>query len=69
MGSLLFMPGYCEKIDIWHLKRKDTMIQVKKEKKKKKTFTTPSLGSELCRGIGVPNKENGLFNQQGKVWI
>ena len=43
------------------------MIQVKK--KKKKTFTTPSLGSELCRGIVVPNKENGLFNQQGKVWI
>lgn len=33
MGSLLFMPGYCEKIDIWHLKRKDTMIQVKKKKK------------------------------------
>lgn len=24
MGSIFFTPGYCEKIDIWHLKRKDS---------------------------------------------
>ena len=49
MGSLLFMPGYCEKIDIWHLKRKDTMIQVKK-KKKKRLLQLPVLGVSCVEG-------------------
>lgn len=48
MGSLLFMPGYCEKIDIWHLKRKDTMIQVKK--KKKRLLQLPVLGVSCVEG-------------------
>ena len=43
------MPGYCEKIDIWHLKRKDSMIQVKK--KKKRLLQLPVLGVSCVEGL------------------
>ena len=40
------------------------MIQVKK--KKKNNFTTSSLGSEMCRGIGVPNKRKWFVQSTEK---